>query len=223
MTTKLQRLDRFRRIQELEAEGVRSARAMAERLGVPLRTIQKDLAELDLAFQKMEAAKEFRLTLKRRQADEIDRQVAACRQRYKALEEEWERSKKDKESSRAREITANGSVRTETQADREGRLGDPSYQKLMLDNDKHIADLMDLYPPKEHRHKVGGEPDNQTALPEKVESMIEVADAVNTVLNAVFGPTGDGGADHPPVLPDGAGQPVDSPEAPPDAQVFSFT
>jgi hypothetical protein len=115
-----------------------------------VRTVQRDLAELTLAYQEMEAAKEFRLTLKRRQAAEIDRQVAACRQRSTALEEEWERSKKDKESSRAREVTSGGSVRTETQADQEGRLGEAVYQKLMLDNDKHIADLMDLYPPKEH-------------------------------------------------------------------------
>jgi hypothetical protein len=168
---------------------------MAKRLGVPLRIIQKDLAELDLAFQKMEAAKEFRLTLKRRQAAEIDRQVGACRQHYKALEEVWERSKKDKESSRARQVTVSSgkdgeaSVGTETQADQEGRLGDPSYQKLMLDNDKHIADLMDLYPPKERRHKAGADSDNQTPAPVKVESLKEVADAVNIVLDAVFGPT----------------------------------
>jgi hypothetical protein len=45
-----------------------------------------------------------------------------------------------------------------TQAEQEGRLGDPAYERLMLDNDKHVTKLADLYPARKHEHSgPGGE------------------------------------------------------------------
>jgi hypothetical protein len=154
MASQLEIQQRRKRIQDLEAQGVASPAEIAKRLGVPLRTVQADIAALDLAYKGLEEAAHYRLHLKRVQ-------VAKADDRYAELKAEWQRSKTDKEKRRAKQVEATGKKgggRTETQADQEGRLGDPAYMRLMLDNDKHVTKLLDLYPARKHEHSgPGGE------------------------------------------------------------------
>jgi hypothetical protein len=148
MASQLEIQQRRKRIQDLEAQGVASPAEIAKLLGVPLRTVQADIAAMDLAYKGLDEAAHYRLHLKRVQ-------VAKADDRYAELKAEWQRSKTDKEKRRAKQVEAkgkNGGGRSETQADLEGRLGDPTYMRLMLDNDKHIAEMLDLYPARKHQH-----------------------------------------------------------------------
>jgi hypothetical protein len=149
MASKLEIQERRGRIQRLESQGVRSPAEIGRRLGMPLRTVQADIAALDLAFKAQEAAAQFRLTMKRQQ-------VAAAECRYGELEAEWQRSKKDKEKLGGKKVDVGGDgngagQRTEAHAEKEGRLADVGYMREMRENDKHVADLLGLIVDK-HEH-----------------------------------------------------------------------
>ena len=142
MPSKADILARRDRIQELEDKGITSARKLAAEIGVSLRTVYLDLAAMNAAWAERSA--ERRDAYKRRL-------VMRAERRYRELESEWERSKSDKQRQKAKETSAKGGpgveaepIRVETEAATEGRLGEAAFQREMRENDKFIADILEL-------------------------------------------------------------------------------
>lgn len=210
---KLEIVRRRERIETLLATGLESSYQVADALAregiqVDARTVQRDIQAIEAEWRERYVEKRNQRKL---------RQVREAEWRKAELRSEWERSKKDKERSRQKEVKPGArpakeggedaveTGRIETEAAVEGRLADVAYMREIRENDAHVADLLGLYEPT--RHAIGGDPDAPPVQTKSEDDLTPHLAAVRTFMAAVVGAGG------PPPAPDGAGQPLD-PAAP---------